>query len=55
MPTADWVNPSLELLAPHLGSVICYRVSTIEGCPEQRVCGDTQGLLGHALDAFTGE
>ena len=55
MPTADWFNPSLELLAPHLGSVVCYRVSTIETPPAQRVGGDTQGLLGHALDAFTGE
>jgi PAS domain S-box-containing protein len=55
LPTADWVNPPLELLAPHLGSVVYYRVSTIESRPEQRVCGDTQGLLGHALDAFTGE
>ncbi|WP_295458222.1 HD domain-containing phosphohydrolase [uncultured Thiodictyon sp.] len=55
MPTADWFNPSLELLATHLGSVVYYWVSTIGTRPAQRVGGDPQDLLGHARDAFTGE
>jgi PAS domain S-box-containing protein len=47
------VNACLDLLAPHLGSVIYYRIAEQDGAIE--LTGDTQGLTGHPLDAFTGE
>lgn len=47
------VNACLDLLAPHLGSVLYYRIAEQDGAIE--LTGDTQGLTGHPLDAFTGE
>ena len=54
LPTTGPVVP-LQLLAPHLGSVVCYRVTTAATIPTHSVDGDTQGLLGYAADAFAGD
>jgi signal transduction histidine kinase/ActR/RegA family two-component response regulator len=50
----DGARVPLDLLAPHLGSVVCYRVKTGGSAPVWQVAGDTQGLLGRPVEAFSG-